>query len=122
LSRIPIELTLPGEEKMSTRIKNALGLYRSGEVNKKESGHYLRVKVSYLLFYLLLLCMAITGLGLAFGRELGLSRELHGTIKEIHSFGQYLMYAFVLIHLCGVVVSDNTTNKGLVSGMINGNN
>jgi Ni/Fe-hydrogenase 1 B-type cytochrome subunit len=120
-SRIVIELTLPGEEKIRSRIKNAFGLFRKKEGNWKEYRHYLIVKYIYMLFYILLFCMAITGLGLAFGRELGFSRELHGTIKEIHSFGQYLMYAFVIIHLCGVIISDNTTNKGLVSGMINGN-
>jgi Ni/Fe-hydrogenase 1 B-type cytochrome subunit len=120
-SRVIIELTQPAEEKIRLRIKNALGLFRKKEGDWKEYRHYLTVKYSYLLFYILLFCMAITGLGLAFGRELGFSRELHGTIKEIHSFGQYLMYAFVIIHLCGVIISDNTKNKGLVSGMINGN-
>jgi cytochrome b len=65
--------------------------------------------------------MALTSLGLAFGRELGVSGGLHVTIKEIHSIGQYLMYSFVIIHLCGVVIADNRKAKGLISGMINGN-
>jgi Ni/Fe-hydrogenase 1 B-type cytochrome subunit len=121
ISRLIIELTVPGEEKMRSRIKSALGLTRAKKDGWKEYRHYLGVKYTYLLFYLLLLCMALTGLGLAFGRELGFSRELNGTIKEIHSFGQYLMYAFVLVHLCGVIIADNTNSKGLVSGMINGN-
>jgi len=121
ISRLIIELSVPGDEKFRSRIKNALGLVRTKEGGWKEYRHYLRVKYTYLLFYLLLLCMALTGLGLAFGRELGFSRGLHDTIKEIHSFGQYLMYAFVIIHLFGVIIADNTNNKGLVSGMINGN-
>ena len=121
ISRILIELTQPGDEKIKTRIKKALGLFRKKEEDWKEYRHYLIVKYSYLLFYLLLFCMAITGLELAFGRELGFSREFSRTIREIHSLGQYLMYAFVAIHLCGVLIADNTTNKGLVSGMINGN-
>lgn len=121
LSRVIIELTLPGEEKIRSRIRNALGLSRKKEGDWKEYRYYLIVKYCYLLFYILLFCIAITGLGLAFGSELGFSRELHGTIKEIHSLGQYLIYAFVIIHLCGVIISDNTKNKGLVSGMINGN-
>jgi len=121
ISRVVIELTQPGDEKIRTRIKNALGLFRKKEGDWKEYRHYLIVKYSYLLFYLLLFCMATTGLGLAFGRELGFSRGLHGAIKEVHSLGQYLMYAFVIIHLCGVIIADNTNSKGLVSGMINGN-
>jgi Ni/Fe-hydrogenase 1 B-type cytochrome subunit len=120
-SRVIIELTQPGEEKISSRIKKALGLLRKKDGDWKEYRHYLLVKYSYLLLYILLFCMAVTGLGLAFGRELGFSRGLHGIIKEIHSFGQYLMYAFVIIHLCGVIIADITKNRGLVSGMINGN-
>lgn len=121
ISRVIIELTQPGGEKINSRIKNALGLFRKKEGDWKESRHYLRVKFSYLLFYLLLFCMAITGLEMAFGRELGFSREFSRTIREIHSLGQYLIYAFIILHLCGVIIADNTNNKGLVSGMINGN-
>ena len=95
-SRVIIELTQPGEEKIPSRIKKSFGLFRKKEGDWKEHRHYLLVKYSYLFFYVLLFCMAVTGLGLAFGRELGFSRELHGTIKEIHSFGQYLMYVFVI--------------------------
>jgi Ni/Fe-hydrogenase 1 B-type cytochrome subunit len=120
-SRIIIELAEPAEEKSISRIKNALGLYRINNINRPEYLHYLRVKFGYLMFYLLLFCMTITGLGLAFGRNLGFSRELHGTIKEIHSIGQYFMYAFVIIHLGGVIIGENSKIKGVVSGMINGN-
>lgn len=121
LSRIVIELVQPGEEKLRSRIKQALGMYRKNDENKQEYRHYLGVKIVYLLFYALLFCMAVTGLGLAFGRELGIARGLREIIKEIHSLGQYFMYAFVLIHLCGVVIADNKNAKGLVSGMISGN-
>lgn len=120
-SRILIELFQSGEDKIRSRFKSALGLYRLKVREKNEYRHYLRVKIGYLLFYVLLFFMAITGLGLAFGRELGFSRELHGIIKEIHSIGQYFIYAFVFLHLCGVIIADMTRSKGLVSGMINGN-
>jgi Ni/Fe-hydrogenase 1 B-type cytochrome subunit len=121
VSRLFIEIVQPGEEKIPLRIKKALGLFKTKEGDWKEYRHYVIVEYSYLLFYILLFCMAVTGLGLAFGRELGFSRQLHGTIKEIHGFGQYFMYAFVIIHFGGVILADNSTNKGLVSGMINGN-
>jgi Ni/Fe-hydrogenase 1 B-type cytochrome subunit len=120
-SRIFIEIAQPGEEKIPSRIRKTLGLFKTKEGDWKEYRHYIIVKYSYLLFYILLFCMVVTGLGLAFGRELGFSRQLHGTIKEIHSFSQYIMYAFVILHLGGVIIADNTTNRGLVSGMINGN-
>jgi len=77
--------------------------------------------MSYTLFFILLFCLVLTGLGLVFGRDLGFSREVHGGIKNIHSIIQYLMYAFIVIHLAGVIIAENGKIRGIVSGMINGN-
>lgn len=121
LSRLAIELMQPGEEKLSSRLKIAIALYKQNDVHKKVYRHFIGVKLTYTLFYVLILCMALTGLSLAFGRELGIPRNIHGVIKEIHAIGQYCIYAFVLVHLAGVIVADNTEAKGIVSGMINGN-
>jgi Ni/Fe-hydrogenase 1 B-type cytochrome subunit len=120
LSRLAIELVQPGEEKFRSRLKNAIRLYKQNDEMKLTYRHYISVKLSYILFYALLLCMVLTGLGLAFGEDLGFSRGLHGTIKQIHSFGQYCMYAFVLVHIGGVIIADNKEAKGIVSGMVNG--
>jgi Ni/Fe-hydrogenase 1 B-type cytochrome subunit len=120
LSRIVIEFAQSEEEKIRSRIKYALISFRQNKQNKQEIKHYLIVKGSYSLFYLLIIYMATTGLLLAFGRDLGLSRPTNHLIKEIHGFGQYLIYAFVLFHLCGVIIADMGKSKGIVSGMING--
>ena len=121
LSRVVIELAQQKNEKIRTRIKNAMGFVKLNDDNKVEYRHYIHVKRVYLLFYLILLLMALTGLGLAFGRGLGFTRELHNTVKTVHSILQYCMYAFVFIHLCGVIIAENGKFKGIVSGMINGN-
>jgi Ni/Fe-hydrogenase 1 B-type cytochrome subunit len=121
LSRLAIEIVQPGEEKLRSRLKNAIALYKQNDAMRKTYLHFIGVKLTYTLFYMLILCMALTGLGMAFGRDLGLSRNVYGTIKEIHSIGQYCMYSFVLVHLGGVIVADNGEAKGIVSGMINGN-
>ena len=65
--------------------------------------------------------MALTGLGMAFGRDFGFSRGIHGGMKNIHAIFQYLMYAFIVLHLAGVIIAENGKIKGIVSGMINGN-
>jgi Ni,Fe-hydrogenase I cytochrome b subunit len=121
VARVLIELSLPGEEKIGARIKNAMGLVKLNGENKVEYRHYVNVKRVYLLFYLILLLMAFTGLGLAYGRDLGFTREIHDTIKTVHSLLQYCMYAFVVIHPGGVIIAENAKDKGIVSGMINGN-
>lgn len=121
ISRIIIELVQPGEEKIRTRIRTITGLYIKEPENKQEYRHFLGVKISYLAFYALLLCMVLTGLSMAFGRQLGIPREINHTIREIHSFGQYLIYLFVIIHLSGIVIAENMKHRGIVSAMINGN-
>jgi Ni/Fe-hydrogenase 1 B-type cytochrome subunit len=120
-SRIVIEMAQPGDEKVRSRMKNAMRLNKLDDGNKNEYRHYLCVKRIYLLFYLLLAYMAITGLGLAFGRVFSFLGKIHRELKEIHGIGQYVMYAFIFLHLCGVIIADNRKAKGLVSGMIHGN-
>ena len=63
--------------------------------------------------------MALTGLGLAFENN-ALLKEWHGYIKQVHSFVQYLIYGFILVHLIGVIRADSGRHSGLVSGMIHG--
>ncbi|MEI6143680.1 MAG: cytochrome b/b6 domain-containing protein [Mariniphaga sp.] len=120
LCRIVIEFSQSPEEKVKTRMKNALSFFKQNGADKKEYKHYLIVKWSYSLFYLIILYMAISGLCMAFGRELGIPRDLNHTIKEVHGFCQYLIYAFILFHLIGVIYADLGKTIGIVSGMING--
>jgi Ni/Fe-hydrogenase 1 B-type cytochrome subunit len=120
-ARIMIELIAPGEEKVYSRVKNAMGLYKQNEGNKSEYLHYIWVKRGYLLFYLFLFIMIITGLGLALGREVSFLGKAHRTIKEVHSICQLFIYVFVLLHLFGVIINENSNAKAIVSGMINGN-
>jgi len=120
LSRVILEVVQPGDEKVKVRIRQALKLKTQTTGNQKLIRHFLIVKRGYLLFYVLLLVMVLTGLGMAFGHDLAFLDHYHRTIKTIHSFCQYLIYSFVVLHLAGVIVSDITHSRGIVSGMING--
>jgi cytochrome b len=122
VSRLIIELIQPKEEKLRFRFKNAMSRFKLNDGNSVQYRHYLYVKRLYLLFYLILLVMAITGLGLAFGHEFSFTRQTHNALKTIHSLFQYFMYSFIFIHICGVIIAENSKDKGIVSGMINGNN
>ena len=86
---------------------------------RSDRQHYVMVKWGYVIFYLLFLIMALTGLGLAF-EDVSVFRSNHQLIVAIHSFVQYLIYAYILFHIVGVVRADLTDNKGIVSAMING--
>jgi len=119
LARILIEITQPGEEKLRTRIKKAIGIKRGSPAAGGEQQHYIRVKTGYVVFYVLILTMALTGLGLAF-EDFPLFKEFHRPIKQVHAFVQYFIYAYILIHLVGVIRADVGRNRGVVSGMIHG--
>ena len=119
LSRAVIEVAQPTEEKLKVKIKRALGFAPISEEDKKDKKHYIWVKRGYLLFYLGLFIMALTGLGLAF-EDVPLLKDWNKRITTIHSFVQYFIYAYILFHLIGVIITDSGKNKGIVSGMIHG--
>ena len=121
LSRIIIEVVQPGEEKVLERIKKGLNLDMKSADGQKLKKHYLVVKRGYFAFYLLLLVIVLTGLGIAFSQDVAFLDHNHRLIRQIHEFCQYLMYAFVALHLFGVIVADITHSNGVISGMINGN-
>lgn len=119
LSRVIIEITQPGEEKLAIKLRKAIGFQSGSPSEQKEKQHYIQVKWTYIIFYCAILTMALTGLGLAF-EDVPVFKSWHGTITQVHSFVQYLIYGFILIHLAGVIKSDLGNHKGLVSGMIHG--
>jgi Ni/Fe-hydrogenase 1 B-type cytochrome subunit len=121
LSRVIIELFQPNQEKLTFRIRTALNFHPLDEKDIMERNHYILVKRGYLVFYLLFLIMALTGLVLAF-EDVEYLKPIHKTANSIHSFVQYGIYAYILVHLIGVVRADIYKTKGIVSGMINGSN
>ncbi len=121
IARIGIEFVQPKEEKLKTKMKMIQELRAKNDANKAEYNHFLWVRIAYSIFFLILFCLATTGLVLAFARDWGISREIRGSVKEVHEVMQYFMYAFVLVHLVGVIVAENGKIKGIVSGMIHGN-
>lgn len=118
-SRLLIEIVQPREEKMKTKIKRATGISAENRSERMERSHYVQVKLGYLLFYGLILIMAMTGLGLAF-EDVSWLKSWHKAFVQIHSFVQYFIYGFILVHLVGVVRADLGKHRGIVSGMIHG--
>jgi Ni/Fe-hydrogenase 1 B-type cytochrome subunit len=121
IARIFIEVISPCEEKVYSRVKKAAWLSKNKVDNASDYKHYIWVKRGYLLFYAFLFIMIITGIGLALGRDISFLGKIHRVIKEIHSVCQMIIYAFVLLHLLGVIIIENSNAKAIVSGMINGN-
>ncbi|HET6255430.1 MAG TPA: cytochrome b/b6 domain-containing protein [Puia sp.] len=119
LSRAIIELAEPAEDKFLVRLKRALGGKIVTADSKLVRRHYIQVKTTYLAFYFLILLMALTGLGLAF-EDVPVFRNIRGLLTQVHVVVQYFIYAFILIHLTGVIRADTGKYGGIISGMIHG--
>ena len=102
----------------------ALFFTQSGKRNyqnlKNESLHKKAVKIGYLVIYVIIAFMAVSGLVIHFYDLLGLTKEKAHDIKEIHEFMYNALLIFVPLHIAGVVIADATEEKGIVSDMING--
>jgi cytochrome b561 len=121
LARIVIEFTQPEDEKLKNKMKKIQELRALKDSNLPEYNHFMWVRIAYTIFFLILFCLAATGLSMAFGRNLGIPREIYGSLKDVHEIMQYFMYAFVFIHLVGVIRAETGKIRGVVSGMIHGN-
>ena len=82
--------------------------------------HKKGITLLYTLFYLLVIFMAISGITMHQGIDIGLSKELIHRIKEIHESVAWFFVFFVPLHIAGVVVADMTNETGLISRMISG--
>jgi Ni/Fe-hydrogenase 1 B-type cytochrome subunit len=119
ISRWFIELNQPKTERLNYRMRKAGGFRSVIPIERAQARHYIGVKTTYLLFYTVFALMALTGLVLAFD-NIPLLKDLHQPAKELHALLQYVIYAFILVHLIGVIRADLGHHKGLVSGMIHG--
>lgn len=104
--------------------RTALFFTQSGRENIIDIGsaslHKKMVKIGYIGIYGILSIMAVSGLLMSFSEEIGLVEATVHTIKEFHELIFNAVWIFVLLHIVGVVIADNTNEKGIISDMING--
>jgi cytochrome b561 len=119
VSRWFIELGQPRAERLNYRLRKAQGFRSVIPVEMDQRRHYIIVRSTYLFFYLVFAVQALTGLVLAFD-DIPQLEDLRQPARELHGVLQYVIYAFIVIHLIGVIRADLGHHKGLVSGMIHG--
>ncbi|MCB2409771.1 cytochrome b/b6 domain-containing protein [Hymenobacter lucidus] len=118
--RIVLEFFQPAGQRFGAKLGVARQYFRQVGADMQDARHSLVVKYSYAAFYLMLTVMVLTGLVLIYADDVELLHKLEHTIKEVHNFTMYLVIAFVVAHIAGVVWSELTKGKGIVSDMING--
>jgi Ni/Fe-hydrogenase 1 B-type cytochrome subunit len=115
LFRLVLEFFQKADQKFIRNLKSAYSKYKIAK-NHGLTRHELAVKSIYMLFYLLLIVMVVTGLILAFDEF----KSIRPKIKNIHGFCMYLVLSFIIVHLGGVFLAERKDSKGIVSDMING--
>lgn len=120
LFRLILEFFQLTEQKFIGKMKAAYRQFQIIKKNREIARHELTVKSIYVVFYLLLLIMVITGLFLAFEDLLVPFKAIRHDVKEVHGFCMYLILAFIIIHLVGVFLAERKDSPGITSDMING--
>ncbi|HWD86842.1 MAG TPA: cytochrome b/b6 domain-containing protein [Mucilaginibacter sp.] len=118
LFRIILESFELTDRKLMRKIESARQAFRRRRENRAARNTML-IQTLYVMFYVFLLIMAVTGLCLAFEDDIPALHQMH-FIREIHQFTMYLILGFIVIHLAGVFFGERKKDKGIVSDMING--
>lgn len=119
LFRMGLEYFQLADQRFIRRLKIAWFYYKQNK-NLMLAKHEIAVKGIYIFYYLTLLIMVITGLTLAFEDSVPISREVRHYIKEFHGFCMYIIIAFIIIHIVGIIMAERRDSAGIVSDMING--
>lgn len=118
--RVLVAVALPAERPWATAARALRAFSSAPPEGRFEAAHVAVVKVGYVVFYLCVLFMAISGLGMYFEDALGLGATLVDTTKELHEWAMWFFVAFASAHVLGVVVAEHRGSAGIVSDMIQG--
>jgi cytochrome b len=118
---VVLQLLEPSPLRFSARLLAVARRYRlAPPAAKGQAGRDLFTKVTYALFYLFLTVIVITGLGLTWADDYAWLKPWKHDMEEIHNVMMYAILAFFAVHLVGVIWSELTSDRGLVSRMISG--
>ncbi len=116
--RLVGELMLAKKQHLFYKLKKELRMLgqRNGQIGIKDP----IIKLLYLLFYVMLVFMAVSGLGIKFHSQIGLSNAMAHGLKEAHETVMYAILLFIVVHIVGVIIAERGNKRGIVSDMING--
>jgi cytochrome b561 len=118
---VVLQLREPSPMRFSARLLAVARRYRlAPPADKGPAGKALFTKITYALFYLFLTGIVITGLGLTWAHDFAWLDRIEHDLGEIHNVLMYGILAFFAVHLIGVIWTELTSDRGLVSRMISG--
>jgi len=120
LFRLILEFFQLADQKFIRKLRSALQQFQDTKRKRELAQHEIVVKSIYVVFYLVLAMMTVTGLFLAFEDLLVPFKSIRHSVKEIHGFCMYLVIAFITLHIAGVFLTERKDSAGITSDMING--
>lgn len=78
------------------------------------------IQALYGLFYLSQIVMVASGFAMLFDESLGLTDAFKHNVAETHETLMWFFVGFIVLHIGGAVVAENSDEPGIVSRMING--
>ncbi len=121
LLRVVIELRGPSPVRFSARLLEVARRYRlAPPADKGTAGKVLFSKSTYALFYAFITVIVFTGLCLVWADDVAFLGRIEHPMKEIHNVTMYLIIAFFVVHVVGVVWAEMTKDHGLISRMVGG--
>ncbi|RAK63864.1 cytochrome b/b6 domain-containing protein [Hymenobacter edaphi] len=118
--RLVAELAAPVRQRFAHRLRRSKEHQQAAPAESFRLRHSVLVKYSYLVFYLLLTVMVATGLLLVYADDVAALHRIEHTVKEIHNVNMYLLLAFIVLHLGGVVWAELNKDRNITSDMIHG--
>lgn len=111
----------PAGRRFGARLVAAARRYRlAPPAEHANARHMLLAKLTYAAFYLFVTIMVVTGLGLTWADDVPWLHGLEHPVKEVHNFTMYLIIAYIVLHVGGVVWADISDDHGLISRMVSG--
>ncbi len=119
--RLLFEFFQPKNQKVIPLLKNGLRYLKQTGINKKTGQHYIFVRFTYVVLYIVLGLQAITGLFMVYSDDVESLKVWRHNAKDVHNVLMWVIISYIVIHLGGVVMAELSKKyKGIVSQMING--
>jgi len=111
----------PAGRRFGARLLAAGRRYRlAPPADHADARHELAAKLTYAVFYLTITVMVLTGLALTWADDVAWLGSIEHSVKEVHNVAMYVIIGFVALHVVGVVWSEVTKDRGLISRMVSG--
>lgn len=120
VGRILIAMFVEKKSPIAIALKSLSEAKSLPSTDRAEGFRYAFVKVLHAIFYIATALMVVTGFMLYFKENFGFTKEFVTIVKEVHEIMQWFFVFFVVGHIMGVVIDENTKDPGLISDMING--